>query len=510
MLRRVIFIMLFLPQFASATTYFLRADGTAANKAAATSCSAASTAMSFATHNSQTFSGDDIVTICDNGGASPGATLIFPSSGTSGHPINYVVSGTPTVNASGLTYAINTNGKSFVTITGPLTLSGATSDDIYVNGSSNSTFTNVTATAASVSGWLIRGATNDTFTSDQGNSSVANEGFQADSNDTNLVFNSSSATGNHGDGFLLDGVTGCTFNGGSASGNGTASNEGNGIDILQENGGTPTTNCTINNFVSHDNFGNGIDVISVLLGDMGNSGIVVNGGQYYDNKTGASIAAGVRFDDNTKSSTIEYIQSYLNASAGIVVEAQSHDDIVVYNQVWSNNNGITQSNGAGLNNAYYGNVSYGNTQSGFANVSSSLASTVKNNIFVANGIGYTNDGTGSADTVAFNLNFGNTANYSGIAKPASDIAADPKFTNPGSDIFTLQAGSPAINAGANLGGSYALALLPSSTWPNGISTGNQNTYGSGWEIGAFLYTIDTINGSGISHGVTLFPGVTIQ
>ena len=38
-----------------AATYYLRADGTAANKAAATSGASASTAMSVTTHNAETF-----------------------------------------------------------------------------------------------------------------------------------------------------------------------------------------------------------------------------------------------------------------------------------------------------------------------------------------------------------------------------------------------------------------------------------------------------------------------
>ncbi len=71
-----------------AATYYMRADGTAANKRAATSCSSASTAMSVATHNSSTFSADDIISLCDTGGDYK-ASIIAPSSGTSGHPIIY-------------------------------------------------------------------------------------------------------------------------------------------------------------------------------------------------------------------------------------------------------------------------------------------------------------------------------------------------------------------------------------------------------------------------------------
>ena len=78
-----------------AATYYLRADGTAANKAAATGCSAASTAMSIATHNSETFSAGDECHLCDDGGTYR-ATLIPPSSGSSDNVITYqAASGDP-------------------------------------------------------------------------------------------------------------------------------------------------------------------------------------------------------------------------------------------------------------------------------------------------------------------------------------------------------------------------------------------------------------------------------
>ena len=55
--------------------------------------------------------------------------------------------------------------------------------------------------------------------------------------------------------------------------------------------------------------------------------------------------------------------------------------------------------------------------------------------------------------------------------------------------FTLQEGSPAINAGANLGSGYQNALDPISTWPSNVKILNQNDYGN-WEIGAFVFNSD--------------------
>jgi len=54
--------------------------------------------------------------------------------------------------------------------------------------------------------------------------------------------------------------------------------------------------------------------------------------------------------------------------------------------------------------------------------------------------------------------------------------------------YTLSSSSPAINAGDNsLGDSYKYALIPGSSWPNAVGIGNQDHFGAGWEIGAYLY-----------------------
>jgi len=68
--------------------YYLRADGTAANKAAATSGASASTAMSIATHNSETFEAGDHIRLCDTGGTYK-TSIVAPSSGKDGQPIVY-------------------------------------------------------------------------------------------------------------------------------------------------------------------------------------------------------------------------------------------------------------------------------------------------------------------------------------------------------------------------------------------------------------------------------------
>ena len=89
-MKRIIPIALLL--FASTawgTTYYMRADGSAANKAAATGpCDNAALAMSVSTHNAETFSAGDTINLCDDGGDYK-ASIIAPSGGSAGSPITY-------------------------------------------------------------------------------------------------------------------------------------------------------------------------------------------------------------------------------------------------------------------------------------------------------------------------------------------------------------------------------------------------------------------------------------
>jgi hypothetical protein len=53
--------------------------------------------------------------------------------------------------------------------------------------------------------------------------------------------------------------------------------------------------------------------------------------------------------------------------------------------------------------------------------------------------------------------------------------------------FSLLAVSPAINSGVNLGATFQMGLAPAAVWPGGVSLLNQNSAGSGWEIGGYVY-----------------------
>ena len=65
--------------------------------------------------------------------------------------------------------------------------------------------------------------------------------------------------------------------------------------------------------------------------------------------------------------------------------------------------------------------------------------------------------------------------------------------------YRLLTGSPAIDAGVDLGSSYDDGLDPASSWPDSVYTYDQDNNGLGWEIGAFIYFTGN-----------KFSGVTIQ
>lgn len=83
-------------------TYYMRAGGTAANKGAASGpCGTQANTMSIATHDAETFSADDIISLCDDGGVYRDQ-MDIPSSGSDGSPIIYqaATGDTPIINGA--------------------------------------------------------------------------------------------------------------------------------------------------------------------------------------------------------------------------------------------------------------------------------------------------------------------------------------------------------------------------------------------------------------------------
>lgn len=137
----------------------------------------------------------------------------------------------------------------------------------------------------------------------------------------------------------------------------------------------------------------------------------------------------------------------------------------------------------------YNNTIYG-VDDGILVRSASTGIDIRNNISVFNRQhGISLEAGSTVTTFSNNLFFSNAAgNYAGLTPRFGDVTADPKFVNsPPSSAsdFALQSGSPAVNAGTNLGTADSNGLQPTSIWPSNVLTVDQNLYGA-WEIGAFV------------------------
>lgn len=188
----------------------------------------------------------------------------------------------------------------------------------------------------------------------------------------------------------------------------------------------------------------------------------------------------------------------------------SEDVIVAYNVMY--NLGINMGGGGGVTSRgprtkIYGNTIYNARHGIWITGPQADDCEVMNNI--AYGMQYFGIGVGSRNSYVDRLICTNNIinSFSPYPEPSpkcndctvsnNTTETDPKFVsaptyafpapvNATWTDFRLQSNSPAINAGANLGTSYDNALNSNHTILP-VSTLNQDNYGSGWEIGAFVF-----------------------
>ncbi len=145
------------------------------------------------------------------------------------------------------------------------------------------------------------------------------------------------------------------------------------------------------------------------------------------------------------------------------------------------------------------------TNAAITQASTSTGALVKNNIFYTGGYASVDASSETGTAYDYNDYFsasGTPFNWGGTAytfanwqtnssQDAHSFSADPRLANAAplssSGNYSLLASSPAIDAGVNLGTTYQMALSPASSWPSGVALLNQNSAGSGWEIGAYVY-----------------------
>ena len=261
-----------------------------------------------------------------------------------------------------------------------------------------------------------------------------------------------------------------------------------GIRFVASNSTDRATNATIQYSVAYNN---GTDI----------SGIVSTAGD------------GFWFDTVGAGCKMLYNLSYNNHDAGILVEALT--GVLIQGNVASGNaTGIRFYNHV-QNSKMYNNTVYGSTSVnilmrglfGGGDPGGFIDNEVKNNISSGSGksfladYGAENDGTnGSGNVYTYNafgvpaanfIQWGTSALSTYAAFDAAygtatqSVAGDPKFKYAAGSDFSLLNGSPAIDAGTNLGAPYNLDNDPRSAFPS--ATADQNNYGSGWDIGAFVF-----------------------
>ena len=152
--------------------------------------------------------------------------------------------------------------------------------------------------------------------------------------------------------------------------------------------------------------------------------------------------------------------------------------------------------------------------------------TVKNNIFygpqtlsidATSTPGFTSDynlfyNSGSVSWQWGSNSYSSLANWrSNSSQDSHSVNSDPVFTN-ASSIFTLTSSSPAIDSAVNLGTTYQFALDPATTWPSNVLLDNQNSNGTGWEMGAYVYPnldVPTVTITSPTASSTVFGTTTI-
>jgi hypothetical protein len=252
------------------------------------------------------------------------------------------------------------------------------------------------------------------------------------------------------------------------------------------------------------------------IGSFGNgsSNITVQDSDIYNN-TNHNIEI-ARTDSNAVMANLSFLRNRIHNSlaAGIYIGGAHTGVSVIYNQIYSNaRQGLIAAEGSGnvnpgspvivaCNNVIWGNGTSGGMRNAnvvFPSNSTAGSTTFKNNIVAeANGQEIQVLG-GAAYTGDYNLFYhsaggtflewyGKTQSFADWkANSLQDIHSvnfDPKLNNAIGGDFTLTAGSPAVDAGANLGSPYNWALDPRSSFP--WSTVDQNTFSS-WVIGPFVY-----------------------
>jgi hypothetical protein len=139
--------------------------------------------------------------------------------------------------------------------------------------------------------------------------------------------------------------------------------------------------------------------------------------------------------------------------------------------------------------------------------------TAKNNIITNSGTGFRlYSGSLASKDIDYNLLNGNTTNYVGTWDSTNVVTTAPTYTTG----YEPASGGSQTNAGVSLADTFANVLRTTTDWttsPPTVATADQAANGSGWEIGAYVYTdaantVPVITASDPTQGEVLTAGTT--
>jgi hypothetical protein len=269
-------------------------------------------------------------------------------------------------------------------------------------------------------------------------------------------------------------------------------------------------------------------VWSLIVAHGGSTNNVVDGcilqstaGPFRSN-TNVSHGYGMLVGDANTTVTLSHSLLYGNFEWGVYLGQNGNVGEGLHGQItlWDNLIDCSQCHLSATGGAAYyaygadaGSLVYDNTiyAPAAANAAIQLQSTttgtlVKNNIVYAGAYALVDASSETSTVFDYNdyfsasgspFSWGGTAyslsGWQGAAsQDAHSLSADPGLVNASAlsstGNYSLLAVSPVIDAGVNLGATYQNGLAAGAAWPGGVSLLNQNSAGSGWEIGAFVFS----------------------
>jgi len=194
----------------------------------------------------------------------------------------------------------------------------------------------------------------------------------------------------------------------------------------------------------------GIDTVQVDMGGQSNDGIIVAGNHNIIENLEITNSSEDGIFITADSVTVQgcYIHDF--NKDGIRIEGS--EVLILRNRASANSGHGINNRDSGLNNKIYNNTIYGNGNNGIETQGSVVTLRIFNNIIELNDKGINAD---IANICGYNCLWNNSTDYAGgCVDFAGGISVDPLFTDAVSGDFTLQAGSPVIDQGLDLGYDY--------------------------------------------------------